>query len=133
MSVDTATSPGTFAVTLTTLPDHEYVFEVSPRSGSYGPIVTFGYVGAMIDATVNQQSGLFQVRGKSVREFDAVSKPKAPIEAKSSGTSDTPRVVIPSPNDAALKRLRDLKKMLDERLIDKNDYEQKKAEILNAL
>lgn len=75
VTVDTATSPGTFSVSFTAQPNREYLLEVSPRSDSFLPGALFGYAGVFVDSAVNEQSGLFQLVGKGENRFDMPPQP----------------------------------------------------------
>lgn len=73
VSVDTESSPGSFSISFTAQPNHEYLMEVSPRSGSFLPGALLGYAGEFMDSAVNEQSGLFQISEKGVKTFDMPS------------------------------------------------------------
>lgn len=124
VSVDTATSPGTFSVSFTAHPNKEYVVEVSPRSESYGAIALFGYAGAFVDASINQQSGLFRLDGKAENDFSHLVKTQPESSSPNKGEME---------NQNSIERLRNIKTLLDEGLIDKDDYESKKKQILGTM
>lgn len=138
VSVDTATSPGTFSVSFTAQPNSEYLLEVSPRSDSFLPGLLFGYAGVFLDSAVNEQSGLFQLVGKGGSRFDMPSQPSITSTTQSPPTS-APQTVQPgeraSPPSVAgtEERLRKLKQLLDGGLINQRDYERKKEDILRSM
>jgi hypothetical protein len=133
VSVDTATSPGTFSVSFTAQPNRDYLMEVSPRSDSFLPGALFGYAGVFVDSGVNEQSGLFQLTGKGEKRFEISSQPST------TSTSQAPQVVTPTeragPVQAgdAEERLRKLKQLFDGGLINQQDYERKKEDILRSM
>lgn len=95
VSVDTATSPGTFSVSFTAQPNREYLLKVSPRSDSFLPGALFGYAGVFVDSAVNEQSGLFQLIGKGENRFDMPSQPSITPTTQSLPTSPS-RTVLPN-------------------------------------
>jgi hypothetical protein len=141
VTVDTATAPGNFSMSLTTKPMQEYMMAISPRSESYGPGVMFGIIGLAVDASVNEQGGLFQVVGKTVKDWTLAPYPRPSSHASPPREiqTSTPRSApLPAPPSAISKdlpeeRLRKLKKLLDGGLISNKDYDQKKEEILRAM
>lgn len=125
VSVDTATAPGTFSVSFRAQPNHEYTMEVSPRSGSVLPDALFGYAGAFVDSAINEESGPFQITEKGEK---TLTPPRE--------TSAAPGIQSPRPasrQGSAADRLRRLKQLLDQGLIDQRDYEQQKQRILNSM
>jgi hypothetical protein len=138
VSVDTATSPGTFSVSFTAQPNREYLMVVSPRSDSFMPGVLFGYAGLFVDAAVNEKSGLFQVAGKGENQFDVPRQSSIASTSKTSPTSEQqaelPKERVSQPPDGSTtERLRKLKQLLDDGLINQKDYELKKGEILRSM
>jgi hypothetical protein len=138
VSVDTATSPGTFSVSFTAQPNREYFMEVSPRSDSFMPGVLFGYAGVFVDSAVNEQSGLFQLAGKGENRFDIPSQPsttsttQAPPTPAQQSVLPTERA-SPQPVGGTEERLQKLKQLLDGGLINQQDYERKKEDILRSM
>lgn len=138
VSIDTATSPGTFSVSFVAQPNREYLMEVSPRSDSFLPGALFGYVGVFVDAAVSEQSGLFQLAGKGENRFDTLNQPST---ASTTQPAPTPaqQSVLPtahaSPASAGgtEERLRKLKQLLDGGLINQQDYDRKKEDILRSM
>jgi hypothetical protein len=59
--------PGTFSVKLAAKPGQRYAVEVSTRSASLLPGVMLGPVGGIIDASVNENAGAFQLRFVDVK------------------------------------------------------------------
>lgn len=55
------TFPGRYALTFVARTDKSYRFIVSPRSESYLPVAVAGYIGAGIDAAVNENAGGFKI------------------------------------------------------------------------
>ena len=53
--------PGSFSLDLNLIESKIYEFKVSPRSRSFFPMAAFGLLGQMADASLNEQSGLFQI------------------------------------------------------------------------
>lgn len=140
VSVDTATSPGTFSVSFTAQPNREYLMGVSPRSDSFLPGALFGLVGVFVDTAVNEQSGLFQLAGKGENRFDIPSQPQPSTGSTTSPPPiSTQQSVMPteSANPQSVgsteERLRKLKQLLDGGLINQQDYERKKEEILRSM
>lgn len=138
VSVDTATSPGTFSVSFTAQPNREYLLEVSPRSDSFLPGALFGYAGVFADSAVNEQSGLFQLVGKGENRFGSLIQSSTAPTTQSHPTSAS-RTALPnerasSPSGATTEeRLRKLKQLLDGGLINQQDYERKKDDILRSM
>ncbi len=135
VTVDTATSPGTYSVSFVAQPNREYLLEVAPRSDSFLPGALFGYAGVFVDSAVNEQSGLFQIVGKGENRFDESSQSSAISEQQSSAKNATMsgEVVNPSVQGTTDDRLRKLKQLLEGGLINQQDYERKKTDILRSL
>ncbi len=135
VSVDSATSPGTFTISFAAQPNREYLLEVAPRSDSLLPGALFGYVGAFADSVINEQSGLFQVTGKSENRFDSSNQT---FQTQSNQFPVVPAAGVvlsndPPPVASIAERLRNLKKLLDEGLINQKEYDIKKAEIIRSM
>ena len=134
ITTDAATSPGRFTIFLNVEPNKEYQFEVSPRTESYAPMVLFGFLGAAADASVNQNSGSFQIRAIGTKDNSVTPLPgvvktsKKPVTEKNPHSSPT-KQGDPSPKE----RLHELKKLLDDGLINQEDYDQKKRQILKDI
>jgi hypothetical protein len=62
VSVDGWTYPGSWTVDLSVKAGQSYTIEISPRGDSLGPNLLLGAIGGAIDASVNQNAGLFQAR-----------------------------------------------------------------------
>jgi hypothetical protein len=62
ISVSGWSYPGAYSLTLDAKPGQRYAVEVSIRSGSMLPGLALGPVGAIIDASVNENAGQFQMR-----------------------------------------------------------------------
>lgn len=62
ISVSGWSYPGTFSVKLAAKPGQRYAVEVATRSASILPGVALGPVGGMIDASINENAGLFRLR-----------------------------------------------------------------------
>lgn len=137
VSVDTASSPGTFSVSFIAKPNQEYLMEVSPRSDSFLPVL-FGYPGVFVDAAVNEQSGLFQLAGKGGKQFDIPSQSSTASTSQALPTSaqqaelSNEQANTP-PVGGTVERLRKLKQLLDSGLINQQDYERKKEEIIKSM
>jgi hypothetical protein len=125
VSVDTATAPGRFSVSFRAEPGYEYTMEISPRSGSFLPDAFLGYTGAFVDSAVNEQSGLFEITEKAAVKFPSPAG-TAVVSGVGSGTAK-------SQQESPADRLRQLKKLLDQGLIDRRDYDRKKEAILNSM
>ena len=54
--------PGAFKVRLTATAGQTYTIEVAPRAASFGPGTLLGPLGGVIDASVNENAGAFQMR-----------------------------------------------------------------------
>jgi hypothetical protein len=149
VSVDTATSPGSYKVAGRAEPSSTYDFVVSPRGSSFGPVVGFGLLGALADSSVNENSGLFQLTLRSV-----TSKSKAllqqeqnlssPTTSNQTGNSLDNGIMQNQPsggavnskyneNDAIEEKLKHLKKLKDSGLINASDYEAQKKKILSRM
>ena len=138
VTADTLTAPGRFSVSMNAAPDAEYRFEISPRGDSFAPGAAFGLLGLAADASINEQSGLFQVRDTGAKSFgSAISV--APTSAPVTGATPTDRkadgvITAPSTSSSSAKnRLSQLKKLFEAGLITQQDYERKKADILKSL
>ena len=59
--------PGKFAVTFKTEAGRTYALEVAPRQASVGTAVAFGAIGGAIDASVNENSGAFELKAASAK------------------------------------------------------------------
>ena len=55
--------PGKFSVKLTAVAGQQYAMEVAPREGSIGTAVLFGAIGGALEASVNENSGAFALKG----------------------------------------------------------------------
>ncbi len=132
ISTDTATSPGKYSVSINLQRNTEYQFEVSPRGESYGPLAAFGLLGLAVDASVNENSGLFKIRGIGSKTYETTPAtslvPQEPIIS-----TKTPPAPAKTVTSSAKERLRELKKLLDDGLIKQKDYDRKKYEILKSL
>ena len=59
--------PGRFSVSFIAKPDTEYLLGIEPRGDSFLPGALFGLVGAAIDASINENSGAFQIAIKEIK------------------------------------------------------------------
>ena len=59
--------PGRFSVNLNLIKSKIYEFQVAPRADSFLPGFAFGLLGQLADASINEQSGLFQI---SIQRYD---------------------------------------------------------------
>jgi hypothetical protein len=149
VSVDTATSPGTYKISGKAEPGTTYDFLVSPRGSSFMPVVGFGLVGALADSSVNENSGLFQLSLKST-----TSKSKALLQQEQNLSSPTTlnqtnnsldngiRQNKPSSgsvnsnyneSETIEEKLKHLKKLKESGLINSTDYEAQKKKILSRM
>jgi hypothetical protein len=64
-------NPGRFSVRLAVKPGQRYAVKVESRSESFVPGVMLGPVGGIIDASVNENAGPFQLRFVDVKEAGA--------------------------------------------------------------
>ncbi len=55
--------PGKFSVKFTAVAGQQYAMELAPREGSIGTAVLFGAIGGALDASVNENSGAFELKG----------------------------------------------------------------------
>ena len=73
--------PGNFTVKFKAAAGQKYAFEVAPRDGSIGTAVLFGAIGGAIDASVNENSGAFQIGANKSATTAAASPAAAPSAA----------------------------------------------------
>ncbi len=73
VDVYTATAFGRYGVTINATAGTVYYFKVSPRKDSFIPVALVGYAGNLIDTTVNEQSGLFQLELTRIVETNQIS------------------------------------------------------------
>jgi hypothetical protein len=139
ISVDTATASGSFSISINLEPNREYVFVVSPRSESYLPGALFGLLGHFADTAINEQSGLFKIAGQEVRggmkaeSSSSTSTTMSPSPSAGTTSSPSPSKVTSGNSRTPEERLTVLKKMLDDGLISREDWEAKKNEILKSM
>ena len=79
--------PGIFTVKFKAAAGQKYAFEVAPRDGSIGTAVLFGAIGGAIDASVNENSGAFQIGAAKGATTATVEQPK----------TDAPASAAPAP------------------------------------
>ena len=136
VTTDTASAPGRYSVSLNTERNAEYQFEISPRGESYGAGAAFGILGLAADASANENSGLFKIRGTGLKKYGATA-PSSPVTAAPkqqpiTSVEPPPPSAIPI-TSSAKERLQELKKLLDDGLINQEDYDQKKRQILKDI
>jgi len=62
LAVSAWSYPGQFSVKLNAVAGQKYALEVAPRSDSFAPGMLLGPVGGVIDASVNENAGAFEMK-----------------------------------------------------------------------
>ncbi len=116
--VDHPTSPGSFAVSFEARPGSTYAIEVSPRNESFMPGALGGVIGLAVDASITENSGLFMIKLVS-------SEDQGKSNVQRSGPSST------SSNGTVEERLKHLRKLREDGLIDADVYTEQQKRILS--
>ena len=102
----------------------------------HAPGALFGILGLAADASANENSGLFKIRGTGFKKYGGTSTPAPviakPIQKPITQTKPLPPATKPV-SSTAKERLLELKKLLDDGLINQEDYDLKKRQILKDI
>lgn len=67
LATDAWSTPGNFRAHFNAEADREYTFEVLPRGGHYATLAFFGIVGAVVDASIDENTGPFSIYLKETK------------------------------------------------------------------
>ncbi len=74
LTTEAWSAPGRFTISVETKPNHDYVFEISPRGDGAATGMLFGVAGMAAEASVSEQSGPFQIVPISAEKKGARAK-----------------------------------------------------------
>jgi len=128
-------SPGKYSVSFDIEKGQTANVEVAPRGDSFMPFVALGVIGQTIDSSVNEQSGLFMIKGVSISGASSETKTsKKPTEPASvSVPKDTAQSSVERLPDDFEANLRKLHELLKDGILTQEEFDKKKAELLNRI
>lgn len=123
-------TPGAYSVSFNLKNKQTAIVEVAPRSDSFAPFIFAGMIGSTIDASVNEQSGLFMIKNVTVK---GVSKGnKQSVDNHSETTPQSPSGDDSSTSSGSLdEKLRALHKLYKDGVITQAEFDAKKSELLS--
>jgi len=125
VTTDTAISSGRYSVSLNAEQNAEYQFEVSP----------FGALGSAAAGSANKNNGLFKIRGIGFKTYGPAqtTTPETTRPIQKLIIQAHPPAAVKPVTSSAKERLLELKKLLDDGLINQEDYDRKKRQILKDI